>query len=240
MAEAPEIDLTTCDLNTTIQIVLKDNDSTFTVHKDIICANSPFAKQCLEGGFQEAQDQIVPIGDWKDETSVRRLINWLYKGKAMFKEEAQKIPNTQMDVSNAEVKLTELYILADRMMMVKLKNDILDAFGDLQGRRLSEMVNFDVPRLLTKHELNECKLMHFVIIHTIFVLGRRCQMLNGRYEGRVVYSEFLSAMDQYLKENWRGGIRIMRLFLQAIGTNTWSSSPDSKKFHEGAQESTET
>ncbi|PFH63174.1 hypothetical protein XA68_17283 [Ophiocordyceps unilateralis] len=55
------------------------NDMTFSVHKAIVCGQSPVIRAAISGNFEESQTNVILMHAFEPET-VRRLVQFLYTG----------------------------------------------------------------------------------------------------------------------------------------------------------------
>lgn len=158
------MDLQSIDFDATITITLEDTSARFTVHKDLICAHSPFIKGCLKTGFKEAKEQIVTIREWQNSDSMKTLIAWAYQGRTAFKISEISLSSPEDMVKEAASDLAELYVLADRFLMSNLKNDIVDRYrlfrpyGELQSKpdEFILRLHHDTLGTLAQHGLQDC------------------------------------------------------------------------------------
>lgn len=61
----------------TIEVGKEEGKKKFVVHKDLLCASSPFFKNAFEGVWKEAQDGVIPLPDATVEVFTA-FIEWLY------------------------------------------------------------------------------------------------------------------------------------------------------------------
>lgn len=97
---------------------------TFSVHKHIISHSSAFFKAACTGHFLEAESQKVKLLDDRAEL-FDLFVQWLYSQdlKQILKDVTLPIWRT----------LIELYMLADKLQVLKLKNTILDQMLCMAG-----------------------------------------------------------------------------------------------------------
>ncbi|PVH71817.1 hypothetical protein DL98DRAFT_577183 [Cadophora sp. DSE1049] len=87
---------------------------TFQLHKNYLCHYSPYFRAALTGPFIESEDQQVKL----EETSPSVFgifVNWLYTQTLVNKSSEQPLSS----------HLFKLWILADKLLIPRLQNDIL-------------------------------------------------------------------------------------------------------------------
>ncbi len=87
----------------------------FVVHKDLICHYSPFFAGAFNSSFSEGQTQTMTFDD-VHSVPFGVLVNWIYT-QTIANEEGKK-PHIQC--------LGMVWILADRFLMPKLQNAVMD------------------------------------------------------------------------------------------------------------------
>jgi len=153
------MDLRSIDLDATITITLEDTSARFTVHKDLICARSPFIKGCLQNDFKEGREQTVTIREWQNSDSMKTLIAWVYQGKPALDISEISASSPEDKVKEVASDLAELYVLADRFLMSNLKNDVVDGYclfqlyGDCKPDEFSLRLHHDTLRTLAQYGL---------------------------------------------------------------------------------------
>ncbi|KAK0112499.1 hypothetical protein ONS96_001735 [Cadophora gregata f. sp. sojae] len=87
---------------------------TFQVHKNYLCHYSPYFRAALTGPFIESSDQSVQLED-TSPSIFGIFVNWLYTQTLINKSSEQPLSS----------HLFKLWILADKMLIPRLQNDIL-------------------------------------------------------------------------------------------------------------------
>ncbi|KAH7382021.1 hypothetical protein BKA64DRAFT_218609 [Cadophora sp. MPI-SDFR-AT-0126] len=87
---------------------------TFQVHKNYLCHYSPYFRAALSGPFIESEDQSINL-DETNPTVFGILVNWLYTQTLVNKSSEQPLSS----------HLFMLWILADKLLIPRLQNDIL-------------------------------------------------------------------------------------------------------------------
>ncbi|KAE9376554.1 hypothetical protein N431DRAFT_288501, partial [Stipitochalara longipes BDJ] len=94
----------------------------FTLHKDILCKDSPFFDRAFNGNFKEGETQTMILEDI--EPSIFGLfLCWLYSGDIAQRKVGEKEEET---LNQTPVQLAKLWILAERFMMPKLQNSVIN------------------------------------------------------------------------------------------------------------------
>ncbi|KAK5945371.1 hypothetical protein PMZ80_002576 [Knufia obscura] len=150
------------DFSSTITIVVTNTGTEFVVHKHVACKKSPFVKGAMKEHTQEAQEQKIEFADWDDDEAMRTIIAWMYQGRSVLCLPASHLDDlsaaTQVD--RLQSRLVKLYILADRMMMAQLKNNIVDWFHSISRQHY---MSSDAMRILFETGPSECHLKTFAV-----------------------------------------------------------------------------
>lgn len=162
------MDSTWIDLSSTIKIVVANTDTEYVVHKHVVCEASPFVTACLKEHTKEAREQKIEVQEWDDDDSMRILILWMYQGKSILRISASLLKdelNTEQSerVGALQVRLTKLYLLADRFLMRELKNNIIDCFDAVTD---FHPMHTTAARMLFENGPFECQLKSFLTWHT--------------------------------------------------------------------------
>jgi hypothetical protein len=99
----------------TIIIGLEDSKQTFIIHKDLICYYSPFST-AFNSNFTEGSTQCMTLPDI-DADSFGILVHWFY---------TQQIDLDSKDRDANILPLAKLWSLAERCLITKLQNSIMD------------------------------------------------------------------------------------------------------------------
>ena len=108
-----------CDASTA-SIYVGETRALFLVHQDLLSSVSPYFEAALTTGFKEATARTVSLPE-DDIESFERFVQWLYSGVY-----ALSVFKTREMADKRYLQLAELYILADKFQVPKLKNDIID------------------------------------------------------------------------------------------------------------------
>jgi len=148
------------DFNALITILLEDTGTCFTVHKYVACDRSSFVRACLQDGFREKEEQTIIIKEWTTDQSMQYLVAWMYQGSEALKAStvSTTVDPERSVVFATQLQLAKLYILADRFLMPKLKNDVIDLFCSRPGR-----FSVTAMRVLWTEGPAECHLKNYIL-----------------------------------------------------------------------------
>jgi len=170
------MDSTWIDLSSTITIVVANTGTEYVVHKHVVCEASPFVTACLKEHTKEAREQKIEVQEWDDDDSMRILIVWMYQGKSILRISASLLNglNTRPSerVGALQVRLTKLYLLADRFLMLELKNNIIDCISDLN---IFYPKSITATRMLFETGPPQCKLKSYLTWSIAIVVEYMCK-----------------------------------------------------------------
>lgn len=106
----------------TIHVGTKKRKQALYVHKDLICARSPFFKAALSNDWKEAQEGSVELPDDKDDI-VTIYVQWLYRNQIFYKEE-KDVKESYVPEMN---RLIALYLLAEKFQDRDFQDAAIDA-----------------------------------------------------------------------------------------------------------------
>lgn len=101
-----------------ITVLVGHSEDDYTVHKDLICAQSPFFRAACNGNFVEAAEGTVRLPDDEPET-FELLLQWLYMGRVGD-------PKATKPLSWHESAY--LYVIAEKLQISELKNAVVDSW----------------------------------------------------------------------------------------------------------------
>jgi BTB/POZ domain len=106
------------------------NQKPYVVHKSLLCQTSSFFRAAFEGDFREASENVVKLPEER-EPVFKKFLHWLY-----FDYTAARV-SEQMDQSEASersraamAELIDLYLLADRLGIPSLTEDVVKEFHE--------------------------------------------------------------------------------------------------------------
>jgi hypothetical protein len=105
----------------TVIIGTEDSKQTFIIHKDLICHYSPFFSAAFNGNFIEGTTQTMNLPDI-DADIFGLLVHWLY---------TQQLDLDPKDRDSNVLPLAKLWRLAERCLITKLQNSIMDTLTPL-------------------------------------------------------------------------------------------------------------
>ena len=116
-----------CD-NPIVQLQIGPKANVFHIHKGLICESSPFFRAAFTGGFKENSGSITLDED--DPEIFGHIVQWLYRGKL------ETLAKVEVDTgSDYWMKLSQLYVLADKYGIRLLKNAVMDLLFQTRDRR---------------------------------------------------------------------------------------------------------
>lgn len=153
------------------------------VHKHVAHDRSPFLEACLQEGFKEGQEQKITIKDWDADQSMQLLVAWLYQGKEalQFTSASNDVDTKRSSTFATQQQLTKLYLLADRFLISKLKNDVIDYLDD-NGPR--QRLSVWAMGMLWADGPAECHLKTYILHKTARDLKRRSKRNEALAEGQ--------------------------------------------------------
>jgi len=92
---------------------------TFLVHKDFLCYYSPYFDAALNGRFAEGETQTIDLEDVHPKVFAL-FVQWLHAQKALDNKAAEICPGSLI--------LSNLWILADRLLIPTLQNEVIVAY----------------------------------------------------------------------------------------------------------------
>lgn len=95
----------------------------FTVHQSILFAASPVFRSAFRSQFKEADDRSMSLPD-EDADLYEHFLTWLYADSFQLLHPPDKVASDTVRL----VTTARLYVLADKYDIVKLRNDICQAF----------------------------------------------------------------------------------------------------------------
>lgn len=99
-------------------------DSKFIVHKEILCAASPFFEAACKLEWQRVEKDIIRLPE-DDPEVIKAFIHWIYfNGDIQLPLESRDRRNP---IDRPEGLLVKLYILGDKYQMPRLRNQAVDA-----------------------------------------------------------------------------------------------------------------
>jgi hypothetical protein len=121
-----------------VTIIVEESDTEaekFSVHKDFACFYSPVFKAAFNSTFVEGETQTYTLQDTTKE-AVRALLHWFYTLKLdnIYEEEITRDP-PKAKVKSETTVLVELWVLADRLLVRRLQNEIIERLEELRKLR---------------------------------------------------------------------------------------------------------
>ncbi|KAG4431634.1 hypothetical protein IFR05_012876 [Cadophora sp. M221] len=114
-----------------VTIIIKSDlpdkpDRKHPIYKNITCYHSPVLDKAFNGPFIEGQTQVMTIDDIRNPVTFGAIQSWIYTQKKDGWKEAWG--------DNYHVKLYQLWVLADRLIMPTLHNEMMTSL--METRRI--------------------------------------------------------------------------------------------------------
>ncbi|KAE8446884.1 hypothetical protein EG329_011515 [Mollisiaceae sp. DMI_Dod_QoI] len=108
----------------------------FVVHKDFACHYSPVFQAAFSSQFVEGQTQEYRLKDTTAE-AIRLLVNWFYTQKVEVRQLGPEGNFSTKEVNmkfkhHEDITLVELWVLADKLLLPRLQNTIVEEMQRLR------------------------------------------------------------------------------------------------------------
>jgi len=104
-----------------VTIKVGANKVEFNAPKNSLCAASPFFRSAFTHDWAEKQQGMLHLAEDKPQT-FSILLQWILSGSIVLRNE----PTAATKRKDEWFSLLDLYVLADRLGMTSLKNDVMD------------------------------------------------------------------------------------------------------------------
>lgn len=140
----------------------------FIIHKNLLCSSARFFEAALNGSFVEGQEGSIHLPE--DEAGAFSLyVDWVYRGTV-------RKGNTEMHLHD----LYDLYIFAEKLCLVNLTNQTMDAIQDMASEHK------------LRYELITKELLTKVISRTVHRTSPCVSTINGKPSEHVTGLRWLS------------------------------------------------
>ncbi|KAH0544749.1 hypothetical protein FGG08_001116 [Glutinoglossum americanum] len=159
-------------------IVGPDKDH-FVIGKDLICDASPFFRAALKGRFREATEGLISLPE-ENPVTFGRFVFWLHTGLGISVP-----PHATQEYFRTAV---ELYALAEKFMVRRLKNDIINILIHIEMRQ-HRFPPFDVARFATNYIPLSSPLLKLLITYAIRAIDTdvaRSILMKTRGRGKML------------------------------------------------------
>lgn len=138
----------------------------FVVHKDFACYHSPVLKAAFNSDFLEGQLQEYRLDiSGSAKNVVRILVNWFYTQKLEFQQitrlDGNASTGTMSDEVTQSLLLIKLWILADKLLIPKLQNEVIDALEE--GRGLNVVLISGLVRHVCENTARDSPLRRYIV-----------------------------------------------------------------------------
>ena len=184
------------------------------VHKNLICAKSPFFQACLNSvsGFREASENVVILPD-DDLEAFAQVLKWAYPSTVTTPAITDNDPAQSLTAVNL---LLNTYMLADKLCMEDLQNKLLDAICDWHTVRRTSVVFIN--RLIDRGP-PDCRLKDVLIQQSAFDLRK-----EGRGPHREIFD--LGPVQSFLRS---GSEEAYQVIVALASLRDDSIDPSSRK-----------
>jgi len=104
-----------------VTIKVGANKVEFNAPKNSLCAASPFFRSAFTHDWAEKQQGMLHLAEDKPQT-FSILLQWILSGSIVLRNE----PTAAIKRRDEWLSLLDLYVLADRLAMTSLKNEVMD------------------------------------------------------------------------------------------------------------------
>lgn len=128
----------------TLEVGEGDATTKFTVHKNVLCAASPFFQAACKPECMEPEEMVIKLPE-DDPDAIRALVYWMYENKICMSSETYcrgDGTTNEEAMNSAWGLLTKLYVLGEKPQIRRLRNLAIHALLCL--RRDKECTNFGV------------------------------------------------------------------------------------------------
>lgn len=112
-------------------MLVGEEEKRFVLHKAIVTTKSAFFRAACSGRFKESTDKIVRLPE-SDVASLEVYLQWIYTGNIVVVNAEEVTEEEAKDGSSRYLALAELYVLADHLDDIHLRNAVIDAIVDLR------------------------------------------------------------------------------------------------------------
>ncbi|TKA81610.1 hypothetical protein B0A55_03559 [Friedmanniomyces simplex] len=109
----------------TFTVLVGPEKESFVLHASIATTHSKFFQAACRGKFKEAKEKVVRLLEVSEET-FRAYVQWMYSGTVVVMDKQEH--EADADCCVHEVNLVKLYILADTLAALPLRNKTIDEY----------------------------------------------------------------------------------------------------------------
>jgi len=165
-AKSPPAEYLEFDNSTTISVQVGPQKHPFTIHRGPICKLSGYFKAVFEGGnFKESSEKVITLPDHKRETFDEFLYYAYYK-------QLKTRPYVQPEAEEQWMQYGALYVLADYLTAVPLKNEVLHRLFSMvvekSNREKSSGITANVINYVYGNTPRGCGIRRLMVAQTIW------------------------------------------------------------------------
>ncbi|KAK5093995.1 hypothetical protein LTR70_008428 [Exophiala xenobiotica] len=124
----------------------------FYLHKNLVTSQSAFFTSCLISGWKGSNQNRVDLLH-EDPTAFETVLAWLYRYSETF--------DSLRKSTNPFTAIIPIWCLADKLIMPRLKNDIMDEIQGIAKQRNIVAIPDDVLAVFTSAPMGDTRLGHF-------------------------------------------------------------------------------
>ncbi len=110
----------------TVKVGVKELDGrTFGIHKDLVCAKSPFFRAAFNGQWKESKEGAVELPE-DDPDAFELWVNWIYKHTLPCSDDQPGVPRYPKLMIQL-VTMTKAYTLGDKIGDTDFADAVMDA-----------------------------------------------------------------------------------------------------------------
>ncbi|KAH8665181.1 hypothetical protein BGZ60DRAFT_432423 [Tricladium varicosporioides] len=114
-----------------VKFLVGPTSQEFVIHKEVVCVTSQALKAAFSVYFTEGQSQQYRL-EHVDETTFQLLMQWMYQNYVPLLTEKR-------GQNQRFLELCKLWVLAERFIMLKLQNYIIEILFELHGETYDEL-----------------------------------------------------------------------------------------------------
>ena len=115
------------DYTQDITVLVGETEQRFTLHKGIVTQHSAFFRAACNGKFKESIEETVRLPE-VDVAIFKIYVQWIYTGEIVVIDPEELTDHESKNAPTRYLRLTQLYVLADRLEDVHLRNAVVDTF----------------------------------------------------------------------------------------------------------------
>ncbi|KAL2072719.1 hypothetical protein VTL71DRAFT_12062 [Oculimacula yallundae] len=203
-AETSRVDKTSSSVNSGVTFIGDDLNNElvtiyvgpkrkeFLLHKNLLCKSSDYFDKAFNSNFQEAEKGTMFLPEDNPE-AFALFVNWLYRST---------IPagNAQSHV----FRLADLYILADKICLVDLKDEVMDIIQDIAFKyKLDDVELVPLMHKLWKSSMPYHGLTKFCNLAIVDSIMDNARYLNDEAKDQLITDTDMKTLWEISKNNYQ-------------------------------------